>query len=336
MADDALETHASEVLAIVEAREMELGRELIYLELSRIDEEVTYSWLEQERFDELIEYILYQFEHGGGRELWNNLRMDLEAKKDISRLHRLFRGLIPGRVSRFWIELPQAKKGLVGNIANAAHHKGEALGVMCEYYRVMYLLEQKDIAEKIQEDILLLNAEKKPKAPKPRKETIDDPLFWKLIEDASNNAPTSSAFAHSLKEELIRFSSMEICRFQQLLMQRYSELASWDLWAFAYIARGGCSDDAFDYFKYWIIAQGKATFEAATSGVDCLLSSYHHDWNLQCEELAYVADEAYFGRQGKPMKSVAIRLKEIVGEQWNEGELAERYPEVWDHFNPKG
>ena len=44
----------------------------------------------------------------------------------------------------------------------------------------------------------------------------------------------------------------------QTFMQK-SYLSS--LWAAAYILMDGCSDDTFDYFRGWLIAQGKETFE---------------------------------------------------------------------------
>ena len=31
----------------------------------------------------------------------------------------------------------------------------------------------------------------------------------------------------------------------------------WDLWGAAYLANGGCSDDGFDYFRGWLIGQGR-------------------------------------------------------------------------------
>ena len=31
----------------------------------------------------------------------------------------------------------------------------------------------------------------------------------------------------------------------------------WNLWGAAYLMKGGCSDDAFDYFRGWLVAQGR-------------------------------------------------------------------------------
>ena len=32
---------------------------------------------------------------------------------------------------------------------------------------------------------------------------------------------------------------------------------TWDLWGVAYILKGGCSDDGFEYFRAWLIARGR-------------------------------------------------------------------------------
>ena len=33
------------------------------------------------------------------------------------------------------------------------------------------------------------------------------------------------------------------------------------LWDAAYLINGGCSDDGFDYFRGWLVDQGRETFE---------------------------------------------------------------------------
>jgi hypothetical protein len=42
------------------------------------------------------------------------------------------------------------------------------------------------------------------------------------------------------------------------------------LWAAAYRINGDCSDDGFDYFRDWLITQGRDMFEAAVADPDAL------------------------------------------------------------------
>lgn len=43
------------------------------------------------------------------------------------------------------------------------------------------------------------------------------------------------------------------------------------LWAAAYIIMGGCSDDTFDYFRGWLLYQGKETYEACIEDPERLI-----------------------------------------------------------------
>ena len=49
-----------------------------------------------------------------------------------------------------------------------------------------------------------------------------------------------------------------------------AEAHDWNLWGAAYLMKGGCSDDAFDYFRGWLVAQGRRTWERALRDPDTL------------------------------------------------------------------
>ena len=128
-----------------EKKAQALGREAEYYDFEEQERLVFIEWLDNERFDDAITYVLYDYERGGGQEWWNDIRFELEKKKDVNRLHRLFRGLIPGRIDRYKISLPHAHASLAGNMAEAIEEKGEALRALFEYFRAMTLLgEEKE------------------------------------------------------------------------------------------------------------------------------------------------------------------------------------------------
>jgi hypothetical protein len=52
----------------------------------------------------------------------------------------------------------------------------------------------------------------------------------------------------------------EIVAAQQVLWDLMAESYTNPLWAAAYVINGGCSDDGFDYFRGWLIAQGREVF----------------------------------------------------------------------------
>lgn len=109
---------------------------------SFFEEETLAEWRRQERFDELIEYILYQNEETGGEELWQSVLLDLRLKKDETRAHKLLNGLYPARAEAFWVALDNRKKYPENHfsVSNCAIAKGEVMKVLYEH---AFVLENK-------------------------------------------------------------------------------------------------------------------------------------------------------------------------------------------------
>ncbi|MEU5517804.1 DUF4240 domain-containing protein [Streptomyces griseoaurantiacus] len=62
----------------------------------------------------------------------------------------------------------------------------------------------------------------------------------------------------------------EIVAAQQVLWDLMAESCTLPLRAAAHLVSGGCSDDGFDYFRGWPIAQGREVFETMVAGPDAL------------------------------------------------------------------
>lgn len=116
---------------------------------------------------------------------------------------------------------------------------------------------------------------------------------------------------------------------------------------------GGCSDDGFDYFRGWLIAQGEEIFNKALKNPE-FLAEYLSEEYLeedefapQLEEMLSVASDAYtyqktgeleydddistefwneLEARGHEMKLPQIEL------DWEEEDLEERYPNLWERF----
>ena len=88
--------------------------------------------------------------------------------------------------------------------------------------------------------------------------------FWQIL--AETKADDKKLVSHLAKlpvEEIIAFDD-HIWHFSNISYNG-------DLWCAAYVAMGGCSDDGFDYFRGWLITQGKEVFEAALKDPDSLV-----------------------------------------------------------------
>ncbi|MGC4072345.1 MAG: DUF4240 domain-containing protein [Nibricoccus sp.] len=156
--------------------------------------------------------------------------------------------------------------------------------------------------------------------------------FWKIIEDARAEDPEPESVAVAVGSILKSLSTDEVLGFERELTKRQAESYRWDLWAIAYIANGGCSDDGFEYFRGWLIAKGRSYYEAALADPVRAADDAEPDAN-ECEDMLYVAAQAYKAKTGSyPPKSDVPFPKEPAGKSWDEDELETLYPQLWERF----
>lgn len=97
--------------------------------------------------------------------------------------------------------------------------------------------------------------------------------FWQLVDVARDQAPDPhdpEDVARRATALLATHPAEEIVAAQQVLWDLMADSYVNPLWAAAYLINGGCSDDGFDYFRGWLIAQGREVFERAVAGPDTL------------------------------------------------------------------
>ncbi|WP_439145547.1 DUF4240 domain-containing protein [Streptomyces virginiae] len=93
----------------------------------------------------------------------------------------------------------------------------------------------------------------------------------------------------------------EIVAAEQVLRDLMVDSYSNPLWAAAYLANGGCSDDGFDYFRGWLIAQGCEVFERVVADPDALAelpivqASAADGVDLEGEDMLGIAWNAHIG-----------------------------------------
>lgn len=306
-----------------EGREIPRDRHLELQDLAH--KKVFDQWIAEERFGELISYLHSNFDSGQGDEWLYPLSEALTEKHLVRELKRLWRGVIAMRSKRFWNAL-SAKK-------NVAERKAYTLDALRALESALKILGHETEALKILDEINLIESEKRsPKRKTMDKRRIDEDLFWELIGESRNESNSNPEFIECLKEKLVQFSSTQIRQFQKILLENLEQLKSWDLWGLAYIARRGCSDDAFDYFRAWTISQGKVAFELAKGDMLGFLQHISFEEDPQLESFLYLAEEAYEQRSDSPMKPITIKYLKLSGEQWQEADLCNRFPELCSRF----
>jgi hypothetical protein len=158
---------------------------------------------------------------------------------------------------------------------------------------------------------------------------------WERIERSASKAMRGSAAqVHALLAALQQLPAEEIVAFDAFLQVQLERSYRWDLWAVAYLVMGGCSDDAFLYFRAWLVAQGREVFEAALLDPSSAARDLRPGDLPVLESLLYVAEQAHRAATGSalPRASAPRRAREPEGAAWDEDDLALLYPELARRF----
>ena len=91
-----------------------------------------------------------------------------------------------------------------------------------------------------------------------------------VIEAARASAREGKPFHEVLTDLLAARTEQEILDYQDKFDEAHQALYRWDVWAAAYLIRGGCSDDSFMYFRAELIAQGRDWYQKAADSPDSL------------------------------------------------------------------
>ncbi|MFG2548645.1 DUF4240 domain-containing protein [Streptomyces sp. NPDC048581] len=170
---------------------------------------------------------------------------------------------------------------------------------------------------------------------------MDETEFWELIDgtrEAAEGDPEEQA--DLLVDRLLALDPEMILDFARHFEARYNRAYAWDLWAAAWVLLDGASDDAFDFFRCWLIGQGREVYEGGVHDPDSLadlLDDFDEEFDGDAEELGYAADEAYEQLTGTVAPDLGIPPApgEPVGtpvDFENERALAERLPKLWERF----
>ncbi|MEU6281527.1 DUF4240 domain-containing protein [Streptomyces sp. NPDC047028] len=170
---------------------------------------------------------------------------------------------------------------------------------------------------------------------------MDETEFWELIDstrEAAEGDPEEQADV--LVSRLLELEPELVLDFARHFEARYNRAYRWDLWGAAWVLLDGASDDAFDYFRCWLIGQGREVFEGALHEPDALadlLDDFDEEIDGDGEELGYAADEAYEQLTGTVATDLGIAPAPAEPQGTpvdfeKESVLADLYPKLWDRF----
>lgn len=95
---------------------------------------------------------------------------------------------------------------------------------------------------------------------------LGEDAFWEIINRSDKGKNLAACLAPLSEEEIIGFSFW----WRYFHHQSYNQ----GLWAVACTVLGGCGDDSFDYFRFWLVAQGKDIYFKALENADSLCDTF--------------------------------------------------------------
>ncbi len=161
---------------------------------------------------------------------------------------------------------------------------------------------------------------------------IDEERFWLLIKQAKSLKDEEEAQVYQLVLLLEQYSGAQIKNFQKILDQKLDQLNRWDVWALAYLAQDGCSDDAFEAFRAWVVLQGSPVYEKVLADVYAAVSLVPGGAGTSCESLLQCGRIAYERREGKCLKGPSALKTKVRGTPWKEESVAREFPEIARHY----
>lgn len=180
---------------------------------------------------------------------------------------------------------------------------------------------------RLEQDIAAVEAEERARprgTPDPR--DMSEDLFWEIVE-GDRSAPIGERIER-LAERLANFKPRAIKEFNRILRTKWNDAYRTDIWALAYLLRGGCSDDAFMDFRAWLIMQGRQIFERTLidpDGFDVVQFSNSSIGSISILDAPAAAHEL---RTGKSMPQQELKPAELKGPDCSEDDFATLLPRV--------
>lgn len=173
-------------------------------------------------------------------------------------------------------------------------------------------------------------------------QAMDEARFWAIVDRTARHKVDPEQQVEALRSELVALSAEEVVSFHNAFEAQLARAYTWDLWAVAHVAHGGASDDGFEYFRRWMVSQGRAAFEHLLAHPDDLPDMLAADVAgvLEFEEILYVTDEVWAVKTGQDGGEMPVDLtsmtvgREPRGEPFEEDQehLAKRLPKTWARF----
>ena len=102
-------------------------------------------------------------------------------------------------------------------------------------------------------------------------EMLDEDEFWKIIDKSLKNSKNGKEQEQFLVKELEKLTPKKIIGFFLRTIKLHDDIYTSEMWcAGSIMNNGGCSEDCFFYFRFWVISLGKKDYYQAKDNSDSL------------------------------------------------------------------
>ena len=164
---------------------------------------------------------------------------------------------------------------------------------------------------------------------------MSDDWFWAIIEKSRQAGDDLDAQCDNLVAQLSEFDAETILEFQRCFAGFVGDAYGWDLMAVAHIVHGGTDAEEFDNFVGWLIAQGRAYFDAAVDDAAKAAERLQPGDKASCERIWTAPADAYEALTGDDdffdiAHAVSLAMQ---GSRWKEEQLPSMFPELYARFH---
>lgn len=160
--------------------------------------------------------------------------------------------------------------------------------------------------------------------------------FWDIVDRSREGSDGVEAQTETLRAILTGLPAADVAAFDAEFVRRNQELYSWDLWGAAYVLLSGCGNDSFTDFRSWVVAQGRAYFDAVRDDPAKVGDGRLTDGEEVggAELLANVASEVYTAATDRDLQEDfpdhpnVFDVDEPAGQEWEEERLPELFPGI--------
>lgn len=158
---------------------------------------------------------------------------------------------------------------------------------------------------------------------------MSEEYFWDTINQTIITSKKNYQLQCQLLTQLLETKpNTEIIKFNNTFLALMANSYNYRLWEAAYALNGGCGDDAFEYFRSWLIGQGKNKFYWTLKFPRLLLLIGVKELIENYEGLEYAANEAYYNKTSQNLPDNKNIHYADGGEMFNENQAFFRYPEL--------